>query len=292
MMRVAAVVVALFALGLAGCSNDDDEPGADTSSPDSTTSTSTSEAPAEPVVQAGDTYVALGSSIASGFGISEQSTSCGRSNRSYPNLVARRLELELVDVTCGAAQVRHVVRDAQGDNPPQLEALTPDTALVTVTVGGNDIGYNATAVGCGDPSGVCTAPPTLDADVAAAKAALLDMIDRIEAAAPEATIVFVTYPREVPPEGNCPELSFTDEEIAIVRDIGDRLQQIFLEVAAETDVVFVDPYAVEEDHTGCAPADERWVAGFEADDGFAYHPTALGHEAMADMILEAIGASG
>src|SRR5438094_8488355 len=84
----------------------------------------------------GDRYVALGSSIASGFGISVQSTSCGRSNRNYPNLIAARFKLKLVDVTCGAATIPNVLDKPQGTAPPQINALTRDTKLVTISVGG------------------------------------------------------------------------------------------------------------------------------------------------------------
>src|SRR5262245_7284176 len=121
-MKQATTVVsaALLLIGVLGCSRDGQK---------------------SPAVAAGGTYVALGSSIASGFGISEQSTDCGRSNRNYPNLVAARLDLTLTDVTCGAATIPNVVDAAQGTHPPQIEALTADTDLVTVTVGGNDIAY-------------------------------------------------------------------------------------------------------------------------------------------------------
>jgi hypothetical protein len=54
-------------------------------------------------VQRGDRYVALGSSIASGYGIANQSTFCGRSDRDYGQLVAAKLGLNLTDVSCGAA---------------------------------------------------------------------------------------------------------------------------------------------------------------------------------------------
>src|SRR5262249_32278040 len=49
----------------------------------------------------GDRYVSLGSSLASGFGISNQSTACGRSDRSYAFIVAKKYGLDLVDVSCG-----------------------------------------------------------------------------------------------------------------------------------------------------------------------------------------------
>ena len=114
------------------------------------------------------------------------------------------------------------------------------------------------------------------------------MIDKLKAAAPSATIVFVTYPREVP-AGNCPALSFTDEEAAAVRDMGAKLEKAFVDVVRPTGVVFVDPYVRPGDHTGCAPASQRWTAGHIAPDGFPYHPTALGHEVMAQMISAALG---
>ncbi|HEY6530695.1 MAG TPA: SGNH/GDSL hydrolase family protein [Acidimicrobiales bacterium] len=267
----------------AGCSSDDSTSSESPTAPDTTVATLASS------LAPGDGYVALGTSIASGYGISVQSTSCGRSDRNYPQLVAARYELMLTDVSCGGAVTANIVDTPQGESPPQIEAVGPDTELITVTVGGNDIGYNGTAVGCGDPSGVCTAPVDLDARVARLRPDLLAMIDELRQAAPDATLVFVTYPREVPPSGNCAALSFTDEEVEIVRSMGEQLQAAFLDVAEQTDVVLVDPYSVEADHTGCAPESERWVSGKDAPDSFSYHPTALGHVAMAEMISEALG---
>ena len=71
--------------------------------------------------------------------------------------------------------------------------------------------------------------------------------------------------------------------------MGEQLEALFVEVVEPTGVVFVDPYVATGDHTGCAPAAERWTAGHVPDDGFAYHPTALGHEVMATMIAKALG---
>lgn len=298
---IAAALFVTLALG-AGCSDDGDddvaEPSTTASSDaggDATTTTAAGDgatsttAAAAPAIEAGGIYVALGSSIASGFGISVQSTDCGRSDRNYPNLIAARFDLQLTDVTCGGAIVPNVVDTPQGANPPQLDALTAEVDLVTFTVGGNDIVYNGSALACSDPASECTAPPDLDARVAATGPALVAMIDAIRAIAPDATLVLVTYPKEVP-DANCEALSLTDAERAILADMGARLEQVFLEVAEETGVVLVDPYVEPGDHTGCAPPEDRWVAGAVADDGFAFHPTALGHEVMAELIAEALGA--
>ena len=284
MMRLAAGIV-LVALPLVclSCSSDD---ATSSSSENGTVSTSTTTI--GPTLAKGDEYVALGSSIASGFGISVQSTDCGRSNRNYPNLIAERYGLALTDMTCGAATIPNVVDTPQGAHPPQLDAVTQDTKLITVTVGGNDIGYNATAVACGDPQSVCGLPPRSRRTSPRRGPHSRRMLERIHVAAPSATIVFVTYPREVP-DGNCAALSFTTEEAAVVRTMGEDLEAMFVAVAQPADVIFVDPYVAPGDHTGCAPAAERWTAGHVPDDGFAYHPTALGHEVMAKMIGDKLG---
>ena len=50
---------------------------------------------------------------------------------------------------------------------------------------------------------------TLDADLEVLPGLLTSVLDAVRAAAPDAVIVFVTYPREVP-EGNCPASSLAD----------------------------------------------------------------------------------
>jgi lysophospholipase L1-like esterase len=251
-------------------------------------------AAASPVhnLRAGDRYVSLGSSIASGYGISVQSTSCGRSSRDYGQLVAKHFHLQLVDASCGAAVISNVVDTPQGSNPPQLSFVTPATKLVTVAVGGNDIDYNATAVAC-DNSTTCAAPPNLVSLVETMRIELKAMIEKIKAAAPAATIVFVTYPREVPAGINCPALGFTHSDAAVVRSMGEMLENSFVQVVKPLKgVIFVDPYSVRGDHTVCAPPSQRWTQGSKfvfGVTGFAHHPTALGHEAMAQMIIKALG---
>ena len=238
----------------------------------------------------GDLYVSLGSSIASGYGISVQSTSCGRSSRDYGQLVAQHFHLHLVDASCGAATISNVLDTPQGSNPPQLTFVTPATKLVTIAVGGNDINYNLTAVVC-DGATTCAAPPNLADLVATMRTNLKAMIEKIKVAAPSARIVFVTYPREVPAGINCSALGYTDSAAAVVRSMGQMLENAFIQVVKPLGVVFVDPYAVPGDHTVCAPPSQRWTQGAKAVfgvTGFAHHPTALGHQVMANMIIKAL----
>ncbi len=187
--------------------------------------------------------------------------------------------------------IEHVVNTSQGSNPPQLTFLTPATKLVTVAVGGNDIDYNATAVACANPA-TCAPPPNLATLVANTRVGLKAMIEKIKVAAPSATIVFVTYPREVPAGKNCPALGFTNSGAAVVRSIGQMLENVFVQVVKPLGVKFVDPYSVPGDHTACASSSsQRWTAGSKyvfGVTGFAYHPTALGHKVMAQMIIKAL----
>ncbi|OAA25208.1 lysophospholipase L1-like esterase [Frankia sp. EI5c] len=278
-----AVLAGSFVIGVVGCSSDESSSPTPTSSNARTPTSS-----AAPALRDGDLYVALGSSIASGFGISEQSE-CGRSSRDYPQLVAAELGLRLVDVSCGAASVPHVVDTNQGENPPQIDAVTADTKLITVTVGGNDIAFNGTALGCGDPARLCTEPVDLEANLRALPGQLVSMVEKLQAKAPSARIVFVTYPREMP-DTNCPAMSLEDSELAMLRSMGEKLEAAFVEAFATSDALLVDPYAVAGDHTACGPESARWTNGYTVPegDGFAYHPTAVGHRAMADLIKEAL----
>ncbi len=293
MKRATLLLAPLLVTGVIGCSSGSSSKNvvsrSTTTPAPSTTTQGPSTTAKAPRVQRGDRYVDLGSSIASGYGIANQSTFCGRSDRDYGHLVASQLGLNLTDVSCGAAVIPNVVDRAQGAAPPQIEAVTPDTKLITVSVGGNDISLNGTALGCGDPATVCSPPATLDADEAALQGKLVAMLTELKARAPSATVVLVTYPREFPDQ-NCAELSLSDGELSMLRGMGEKLEAASVSAAEQAGVVLVDPYVEPGDHTACAPVPERWTAGYKVapGEGFAYHPTALGHEEMAKLIEQAL----
>ena len=90
--------------------------------------------------------MALGDSYTAGLGVPEQTgatAGCGQSTSSYPYLVARRLRLDLTDMSCSSATIADLTAaqpTGEGTNPAQLSALSAGTALVTPSIGGNDIG--------------------------------------------------------------------------------------------------------------------------------------------------------
>src|SRR3954447_23657183 len=88
-------------------------------------------------------YVALGDSYSAASGVlppDPTSPLCLRSTANYPHVIASRTGARLTDVTCGAAQTKDFTEAQHPGAPPQVEAIEPDTDLVTLTIGGNDNG--------------------------------------------------------------------------------------------------------------------------------------------------------
>ncbi|HJP80983.1 MAG TPA: SGNH/GDSL hydrolase family protein [Candidatus Saccharimonadales bacterium] len=99
-------------------------------------------------------YVAMGDSYSAGvgtFNYDASSGSCMRSPASYASYVASQRENMGTPyfVACGGA----TTADLYGQNPStgeprQLDALTHDTRYVTLTVGGNDVGFKEVMERC------------------------------------------------------------------------------------------------------------------------------------------------
>jgi hypothetical protein len=244
----------------------------------------------------GDKYVALGSSFASGPFIPDVADqSCLRSTNNYANLVARKLKLALTDVSCGASTTDNVVSQPQGVHPLQLDAVTADTKLVTVTTGGNDVNYTASNLLCataGIEGRTCTTDGTIDpqdieAKLGQVQAKMTGMIEAIQAKAPEARIVVLPYPRVLPPSGKpCPpSIPMQEADLRFMLDASDRLYTAIKNAAKQTKVEFVDSYAPKSHHA-CVPEARRWIEGQEPEStALAFHPNANAMRAQAKMIL-------
>lgn len=243
----------------------------------------------------GDKYVALGSSFAAGAGIPAQLGSCGRSDHNYAHLVAADLGLTLTDVTCNGATTDHILNTAQGESAPQIDAIDQDTALVTITIGGNDIRYTASTFACvrKAPDEHCTAnldQASINEAVNQLPARLGAVLDAIRAKAPRSIIVLVPYPRVFPPDAaSCSELGLSADDTTYLAALGQKLQDAFIDATSNRQVFIADAYVRGAGHGPCA-ATERWVNGANiADTGAPFHPTAEGHIEMARLVLAALG---
>ena len=99
-------------------------------------------------------YVALGDSYAAGPIIPVQLPpfGCLKSSNNYGHLVQLQQPFpEFRDPSCSGAKTDHMTAPqgvTPGPNPPQFDSLSADTTAVTLTIGGNDIGFSSIAQNC------------------------------------------------------------------------------------------------------------------------------------------------
>src|ERR1700677_248071 len=94
-------------------------------------------------------FVALGDSYAAGNLIPTSPTGtpagCLRSSRDYGADAAAALGVtSYVDATCSGATTADMTQPESvplGTNPPQFDTLAADDSVVTLTIGGDDIGF-------------------------------------------------------------------------------------------------------------------------------------------------------
>lgn len=251
------------------------------------------------------TYVAMGSSFAAGPGIPKpdpaSSAHCGRSTENYAHLFAAARGLILQDVSCSGATTADILTGSTA-LPPQLDAVTPATRLVTVTIGGNDVAFirNLYVWSCqNEPTNQITAAgseprhcgtPMPDTELEAAFATLPDrlrsIVTRIHKRSPQARVVFVDYIRIVPDSGSCPDrLPLTPEQMDQSRTIARRLAQITAEAAKATGALVLKASELSANHDVCSAA--PWATPLHPPTGtdrahFApYHPNAAAMRAIA-----------
>ncbi len=246
-------------------------------------------------VKPGDKYVAMGHSFASGPMIpAVVDASCLRSSNNYANIVARKLKLALTDVTCGAATTDDITSTPQGVHPPQADALTPDTKLVTITIGSNDVGYTVADIACSligaagrECVGTSLHPEEVEAALAALPGKMAAMFDMINAKAPDARVVLVPDPRVLPLSAKpCPpSVPMQPADLRFLVDMGEKLHAIMVKTAKAAKVDYVETY-VPKGHNACVAPAKRWIEGQEpASPAAVFHPNASGMKAQANLIV-------
>jgi hypothetical protein len=100
-------------------------------------------------------------------------------------------------------------------------------------------------------------------------------------------MVLVGYPQIVPSTGTCPEMDFGEEDAALMREVGHRLDAVTREAAQSTGALFVDMAPLSAAHAvGSA---QPWVSGASWRSGAPFHPTLEGARSTALQVASAIG---
>lgn len=264
-------------------------------------------------------YTALGDSYAAGAGVPNSSGgSCMRSDHNYGSLVATALGVaDYRDVTCSGAKTAHLSAAQSDDAPTQLNAVTADTDLVTLTMGGNDLGTSV--LGVVDVIGACLVAGVTDwlgepchdvyadrrfdpgtwswvwendqliARIDATGPQLAAEIRKIKAKAPGAKVLLVGYPSVFPDnEWTCfGKQPLAVGDVAYLRGIIVRLNAMLAGTAAANGATYVDAFTPTKGHDICS--DQRWIEGLiPGSPAVPFHPNAAGESAMANAVLAAL----
>ncbi len=225
-----------------------------------------------------DEYVALGDSFSSGNGTfrADRSPSlvCYRSSFAYPALVAdQRPNTDLDFRACQGARTDDVV-------DRQVDALDEGTDLVSITIGGNDIGFVDLILACGSVNSPnCSS--TVESTNARIRSELPAKLDRTYAAirsgAPNARAVAVLgYGRFFGPSTSCPAaFGFTRAEATILNGVADNLDAVIRDRATAAGFAYRSAIPGFTGHDVCAA--EPYLNGANLRVTDAFHPTRAGH---------------
>jgi GDSL-like Lipase/Acylhydrolase family len=239
-------------------------------------------------------YVAMGDSYTSGPGITPYApgapSECGQSELNYPHLVAAALKLSLTDVSCGGAKTENFTVAQYPDQPPQFDALSETTEVVSLGMGGNDNNLFGTLVqGCTEQGlfhptekAPCRkkyaafVKESFEGDKAPFEAALRE----IHVLSPKAKVFVVGYPEITPAEGTCAGFEYWHEaDLKWFRSVTKSGDANLKKEAKANGATFVDTFKESEGHNACQAVGTRWIEPlFGSLTGVAVHPNATGQE--------------
>jgi lysophospholipase L1-like esterase len=258
------------------------------------------------------TYVALGDSYSAGPIIPVQQNDpygCLRSDHNYAHLVQPSLRLTgFRDVSCSGATTNDMTApqgvDPDGPNPPQFDALDASTGAVSLTIGGNDIGFTSIIENCASP--VNSGTPCQDTYVkdgvdelrqriAATAPKIANVLKGIHAKSPNAKIFLLGYLDILPETGSCwPQMPITDGDLPYLRGIEKALNAMLQQQAKANKAVYVDAYTPSIGHDACQLLPTvRWVEPLvPVNPAAPVHPNLTGMQGYAAALLKAMRAAG
>ena len=223
----------------------------------------------------GVSYVALGDSYSAGLGAGamiSSSGSCDRSSDAFPQLWASAHHpASYVSVACSGATTGTVIAS-------QLSALSASTTLVSITIGGNDVGFSSTMETC-VLSSTSSCVAAVDADEALISSQLpgelSSVLSDIASAAPNAMVVVLGYPDlyDLSKSADCIGLSTTDR--TDLNQAAGELDGAIAAAATARGDAYVDARPAFAGHNICDSRPWLHAVNF-LDISESYHPTAAG----------------
>jgi lysophospholipase L1-like esterase len=221
-----------------------------------------------------DKYVALGDSYSSGTGTRTYfDSACQRSVYSYPYLLSQqRPNTQLTFAACSGAKTGDVLAN-------QVQSLTTDTKIVTITVGGNDAGFSSVITECAKPawaSNCAGAVTTAQNYIRNTLPGQLNSVyGQIKSRAAAAKVLVLDYPRLFNGEDCNAATWFSPDDENRLNATADLLRDVTSGRAGAYGFSFKDVIPAFIGHAVCGSPE--WLNGLSNPTGESYHPNRTGH---------------
>lgn len=247
-------------------------------------------------------YTAMGDSYSSGEGntpYDEPNNDCDRSYLAFGRQFAVNTDdignEGIQHIACSGATIANLTTTGQNGEEPQIDQIYSDTKLVTVTIGGNDIGFAGVLTNClTNPISSCE--ESYNQNNSANLYTVIDKLEpqlvaayqAIQAAAPDAKVVAVTYPMLFQPGQAC--LGMPVPDTTFLNNVGLYLDNTIIDAAKAAGINVLDErYAFVDGHLLCSGSDNPWIFAppvWQAGDTVTdisswFHPNAAGQAQIA-----------
>jgi lysophospholipase L1-like esterase len=252
-------------------------------------------------------YVSLGDSYAAGPFIPNPvlPLGCLKSDHNYPHLAAPSIG-PLKDPSCSGAETVDMTSpqnvDPDGPNPPQFNSLAASTEVVSVTIGGNDIGFSEIAQSCitfNPFSSPCRdkynsgGKDQIAERIAATAPKVAAVLQGIHSRSPQARVYVVNYPAIFPETGSgCwPQMPISFKDAPYLRAKQQELNAMIASQASANGAKLVNWYQASIGHDACKSSSVRWVEPLVPNNPAApIHPNLHGMEGAAAVLVAAVNA--
>lgn len=231
-------------------------------------------------------YVALGDSFSAGTGTRASVDDCYRSPHGYPAVLAQAHGLQLDYQACSGADTADVHAD-------QLGTLSADTGYVTMTIGGNDLGYASVITQCALPGWLSNCMGRINEARTILRTELPQRYDTLFAEigdrAPSADVVIGNYPHLFNGRNCNLATFFTAAEMAELNAATDELADVIQDRTQAAGFRYVDARPAFTGHAVCDSPE--WVNGLSWPIQESYHPNRAGNLGYADVFWPGTTAS-
>lgn len=250
-------------------------------------------------------WVGLGDSYAAGPLIPNQSLSplgCLRSDHNFAHLAAAQLGMSLADASCSGATTANMTQSQStdaGTNPPQFNSLSAAAKVVSLQIGGNDIGFTSILENCAtynpfahpcqdkyDSGGDDQISDRINATAPKVAANLQGIHQR----SPSARVLLVNYGAILPDTGHgCwPSMPIAYADVPYLRAKEKQLNAMLATQASANNARIVDTYTPSIPHNACTSPTTRWIEPLvPASAAAPVHPNARGEAAFATYVAAA-----